>query len=87
MKRQLQSGAIPPDPESHVEEGAGTSELSPALYPVGQDLRWEAFGSMAAKFPGDAIDDKAAAERRAGCTMSTTDQAMARRSSWARIIH
>ncbi len=36
---------------------------------------------MAANFPWDAVDDKAAAERRAGCTMSTTDQAMARRPS------
>ncbi len=53
-----------------LEEEMGTSELSPALYPVGQDLRWEAFGCMAANFPGDA-----------GCTMSTTDQAMARRPS------
>ena len=64
MKRQLQSGAIPPDPEITIKEGTENSELSPALHPVGQDLRWEAFSCMAANFPGNAMDDEAAAERR-----------------------
>ena len=88
MKRQLQSGAIPPDPEkSGLRKGRELLSSRRRCTPLVQDLRWEAFGGMAANFPGDAMDDRAAAERRAGRTMSTTEQAMARRLSWARIIH
>ena len=88
MKRQLQSAAIPPDPENHASRKGRELLSSPRrCTPSGQDLGLETFGGMAANFPGDAMDERAAAERRAGRTMSTTLQAMARRLSWARIIH
>ncbi len=64
MKRQLQWAQSRLIEKITFEEGTGTSELSPVLHPVGQDLRWEAFSCMAANFPGNAMDDEAAAERR-----------------------
>ena len=47
-----------------MEHLVGQTELSRCCHPVGQDLRWEAICLYGREFPGDLMDDKAAAERR-----------------------
>ena len=40
MKRQLQSGTIPSDPEITLEERTGTSETLPGVVPRRRTKRW-----------------------------------------------